>query len=82
MIIKDRNTLNKKSYSGSSGLNMLEWFCLTVIPIMIGYLIYNMIDMTTDMVWWLNLIITICLWSLLTGVVWLFSWYASENDWR
>ncbi len=82
MIIKDRNTLNKKSYSGSSGLNMLEWFCLTVIPIMIGYLIYNMIDVTTDMVWWLNLIITICIWSLLAGVVWLFSWYASENDWR
>ena len=82
MIIKDRNTLNKKSYSGSSGLNMLEWFCLTVIPIMIGYLIYNMVDMTTDMVWWLNLIITICLWSLLAGLIWLFSWYASENDWR
>ncbi len=82
MIIKDRNTLNRKSYSGSSGLNMLEWFCLTVIPIMIGYLIYNMIDVTTDMVWWLNLIITICIWSLLAGVVWLFSWYASENDWR
>ena len=82
MIIKDRNTLNKKSYSGSSGLNMLEWFCLTVIPIMIGYLIYNMVDMTTDMVWWLNLIVTICLWSLLAGVVWLFYWYASENDWK
>jgi hypothetical protein len=82
MIIKDRNTLNKKSYSGTSGLGMLEWICLIVLPVMIGYLIYMMIDTTTDMVWWLNLIITICLWSLLAGVVWLFSWYASDNDWR
>ena len=54
MIIKNKNTHGRKTYSGSSGVNMLEWFCLTVIPIMIGYLIYNMIDMTTDMVWWLN----------------------------
>ena len=82
MIIKNKNTHGRKTYSGSSGLNMLEWLCLTVIPIMIGYLIYMMVDTTTDMVWWLNLIITICLWSLLAGVVWLFSWYASENDWK
>ena len=82
MIIKNRNTINGIAYSGSSGLNMLEWLCLTVIPAMIRYLIYMMIDTTTDMVWWLNLIITICLWSLLAGVVWLFSWYASENDWK
>ena len=30
MIIKNKNTHGRKTYSGSSGLNMLEWICLTV----------------------------------------------------
>ena len=82
MIIKDRNTLNKKSYSGTSGLGMLEHICLIVLPILIGWIIFMMFGFTTELVLWLRIIITILIWSLLMGVIWLFSWYASENDWR
>ena len=83
MIIKNRNTISGKSYSSTgSGLNMLEWFCLTVLPIGHGVAIYFIMSSITDFVLWLNLIITILIWSLLMGLIWLFSWYASENDWR
>ena len=83
VIIKNRNTINGKSYSSTgSGLNMLEWFCLTVLPIGHGVGIYFIMSSITDFVLWLNLIITILIWSLLMGLIYLFSWYASENDWR
>ncbi len=82
MIIKDRNTLNKKSYSGTGGLGMLEHICLIALPILIGWMIFMMLGFTTELVLWLKIIITILMWSLLMGLIWLFSWYASENDWR
>ena len=82
VIIKNRNTINGKSYSGSSGLGMLEWFCLIVLPIGHAVAIYFIMSSITDFVWWVNLIITFAIWSVLAVLIYLFSWYASENDWR
>ena len=79
MIIKNRNTVTGSSYS-ESGLGMIEWFCLIVLPIMIGWVIFMMLGFTTELVLWLRLVITISIWFVLMGLVWLFSWYASENE--
>ena len=59
---------------------MIEWFCLIVLPIMIGWVIFMMLGFTTELVLWLRLVITISIWFVLMGLVCLFSWYASENE--
>ena len=79
MIIKNRNTITGSSYSGS-GLNMLEWFCITVLPIGHGVVIYFLISSITDFVWWVNLIIAFSIWSVLLVLIYLLSWWMAEND--
>ena len=82
MLIKNSNTITGSSYDNGSGLNMLEWFCLIVLPIGHGVSIYFIMSSITDFVWWVNLIIAFVIWSVLLVLIYLFSWYASENDWR
>jgi hypothetical protein len=82
MIIKNKNTISGKSYNYStgSGLNILEWFCITVLPLIQGVSIYFIISSITDFVWWVNLIITFSIWSVLLVLIYLLSWWMTEND--
>ena len=79
MIIKNRNTITGSSY-GESGLNMLEWFCLTVLPIGHGVGIYFIMSSITDFVWWVNLIISFSIWSVLVALIIALSWWMAENE--
>ena len=80
MLIKNRNTITGSSYDTGSGLNMLEWFCIIVLPIVHGIGIYFIMSSITDFVWWVNLIIAFVIWSVLLVLIFLFSWWMSEND--
>ena len=79
MIIKNRNTVTGSSY-GESGLNMLEWFCITVLPIVHGVAIYFIISSITEFVWWVNLIIAFSIWLVLVILIFLLSWWMAENE--
>jgi len=80
MIIKNRNTINGSSYNDGSGLNMLEWFCIIVLPIVHGVVIYFLISSVTDFVWWVNLIIAFSIWAVLVALIIALSWWMAEND--
>ena len=79
MIIKNRNTVTGSSY-GESGLGMLEWFCIIVLPIGHAVSIYFIMSSITDFIWWVNLIITFVIWSVLLVLIYLLSWWMAEND--
>ena len=80
MIIKNRNTITGSSYDTGSGLNMMEWFCITVLPIGHGVVIYFLISSITDFVWWVNLIISFSIWTVLLVLIYLLSWWMAENE--
>ena len=80
MIIKNRNTINGSSYDNGSGLNMMEWFCITVLPIGHGVVIYFLISSITDFVWWVNLIISFSIWAVLVALIIALSWWMAENE--
>jgi len=81
MIIKNRNTINGKSYSSTgSGLNIMEWFCITVLPIGHGVVIYFLMSSITDFVWWVNLIISFSIWAVLVALIIALSWWMAENE--
>ena len=79
MIIKNRNTITGSSYSGG-GLNMMEWFCITVLPIGHGVVIYFLMSSITDFVWWVNLIISFSIWAVLVALIIALSWWMAENE--
>ena len=79
MLIKNRNTITGSSYSGG-GLNMMEWFCITVLPIGHGVVIYFLISSVTDFVWWVNLIIAFSIWAVLVALIIALSWWMAENE--
>ena len=79
MIIKNRNTITGSSYSGG-GLNMMEWFCITVLPIGHGVVIYFLMSSITDFVWWVNLIISFGIWAVLVILIIALSWWMAENE--
>ena len=79
MIIKNRNTITGSSYS-EGGLNMMEWFCITVLPLMHGVVIYFLISEATGFVWWVNLIISFSIWAVLVALIIALSWWMAEND--
>ena len=79
MIIKNRNTITGSSYS-EGGLNMMEWFCITVLPIGHGVVIYFLMSSITDFVWWVNLIISFSIWAVLVALIIALSWWMAENE--
>ena len=80
MLIKNRNTITGSSYNDGSGLNMLEWFCITVLPIGHGVVIYFLISSITEFVWWVNLIIAFSIWAVLVVLIIALSWWMAENE--
>ncbi len=80
MLIKNRNTITGSSYDTGSGLNMLEWFCITVLPIGHGVVIYFLISSITDFVWWVYLIISFSIWAVLVALIIALSWWMAENE--
>ena len=80
MLIKNRNTITGNSYDTGSGLNMMEWFCITVLPLIHGVIIYFLISSITEFVWWVNLIIAFSIWVVLVALIIALSWWMAEND--
>ena len=80
MLIKNSNTITGSSYDNGSGLNMMEWFCLTVLPLVHGVIIYFLISSITEFVWWVNLIIAFSIWAVLVALIIALSWWMAEND--
>ena len=79
MIIKNRNTIDTDSF-GTSGLNMLEKFCAIVLPLLLGGIIYSILREVTGLIWWWNLTIAISIWVILIALIFMFSWWAAENE--
>ena len=80
MIIKNRNTITGSSYGDGGGLNILEKFCVFVLPLLHGVIIYCIINFITKFVWWVNLIIAFSIWAVLVALIIALSWWMAEND--
>jgi Na+/citrate or Na+/malate symporter len=79
MIIKNRSTIDTGSYS-EGGLNILEKFCVFVLPLGLGGMIYGILSEVTGLIWWGNLIIAFSIWLVLVILIFLLSWWMAEND--
>ena len=80
MLIKNSNTITGSSYDNGIKLNMMEWFCIIVLPLVHGVIIYFLISSITEFVWWVNLIIAFSIWAVLVALIIALSWWMAENE--
>ena len=79
MIIRNKNTINTGRYN-VGGLNLLEKFCLVVLPLLQHYIIYTILSEVTGLVWWVSIIITISICAVIYTLIFLLSWWIVENE--
>ena len=70
------------SYNDSAwdGLSIIEKFVLIVMPCMLCFMAYKACEVIFGFVWWLNLIISIGITTLVITIIYLLSSWLVERD--
>ena len=72
------NRYNQKNdFSAWDSMSIIEQFVMITMPCLLVFMFYIMLDMT-GMIWWLRLIISICMVSGLIGLITLIINYFHE----
>ena len=76
----NRYNTGKSDFSAWDSMSIIEKFAMIFLPCGLCFIFYIMLDMT-GMIWWLRLILSIGIVSILIGLITLLVRFFTGDDW-